>query len=149
MKSVVALVIGLAVMILGRELLLVALPTAVAAAPGDLAAQLASGPITSLVVLSSLLVITGVTTLFGAWLTARLAPDHPAGHAVFAAVVWLAVLVFRGALEWNRVPLWVHATTWVMVPLAAFAGARAWERATRRRDRGAVSFDTRNASATR
>jgi hypothetical protein len=149
MKGVVALLAGVAIMALLREAFLAFLPLALAAVPNGVADQFRSGPITSLVALSAILTITGVTTMFGAWVAARLAPDHATGHAVFAAVLWLTVLVFRGALDWHRVPFWVHVSTWILVPVAAWVGGRAWERAQARASRLRESFVSRNVAATR
>lgn len=97
------------------------------------AAFTADGHTTSAAALTMMLAITGVFTMFGGWVTARLAPDHLLGHALTMAVLGLAVAVFVGAVRWAAAPAWYYLASYAMLPAAAGIGCAAWERSLRRR----------------
>lgn len=97
------------------------------------AAFTADGHTTNAAALALMLVITAVFTMFGGWVTARLAPDHLLGHALMMAVLGLAAAVFVGAVRWAAAPAWYYLASYALLPVAAAIGSAAWERSLRRR----------------
>ncbi len=79
-----------------------------------------------------MLVITEVCVMFGAWLVARIVTDHRVGHALMLAAAGIAVGVFTSAIRWSTAPAWYHVLSWVLMPVASYIGAKAWERTLRR-----------------
>jgi hypothetical protein len=126
MRSLAALALGLLVVGLGIFGAAVVTPLAL---PG---AFTSDGHTTNAMALVVMFVITTVFTTFGGWITARLSPDHRAGHAIMMAVTGMAVAVLVGAIRWAAAPPWYYAASWAVLPVAAAVGAAAWERSLRR-----------------
>ncbi len=132
MRNASALALGLLIMGLGLYGAAAITPFAYPAAfDGDGATM---NPVALFVLLS----ITEVTTLFAGWITARLVSDHRAGHAILMATIGLASAVLVGAIRWGAAPSWYYITSWMLIPVMALIGARAWERSLRRRGRDAA-----------
>lgn len=132
MRNASALALGLLIMGLGLYGAAAITPFAYPAAfDGDGATR---NPVALFVLLS----ITEVTTLFAGWITARLVSDHRAGHAILMATIGLASAVLVGAIRWGAAPSWYYITSWMLIPVMALIGARAWERSLRRRGRDAA-----------
>ncbi len=131
MRNPSALALGLLIMGLGLYGAAAVTPLAYPAAfDGD-------GATMNVVALFVMLSITEVTTLFAGWVTARLVSDHRAGHAILMATIGLAAAVLVGAVRWGAAPSWYYITSWMLIPVMALIGARAWERSLRRRGRDA------------
>lgn len=101
------------------------------------AAFTSAGATSNALALFVMLSITEVTMMFAAWVVARLVTDHQAGHAMLLATFALAIAVFVGAIRWASAPVWYHWTSWVLMPVFAMLGARAWENSQRRREQSA------------
>ncbi len=129
MRSLAALALGLLVVGLGILGGAAVTPLAIPAA------FTVEGHTTNAMALFVMLVITTVFTMFGGWITARLSPDHRAGHAILMAVAGVAVAVLVGAIRWAAAPPWYYMATWAVMPVAAAVGAAAWERSLRRAGR--------------
>jgi hypothetical protein len=74
-----------------------------------------------------LLLATAYRTVFGVvggYLTARLAPDRPLGHALALGVVGLAVSIVGSVATWNRGP--AFGPHWYPLALVALALPCAW-----------------------
>ena len=133
MRNLSALALGLLIVGLGLYGAAAATPIAYPAAfDGD-------GATTNALALFVMLSITEVSTLFAGWVTARLVSDHRAGHAILMATVGLATAVLVGAIRWSAAPSWYYVTSWILMPVMALIGARAWERSLRRRGRDATA----------
>ncbi len=129
MRNLSALVLGLLIVGLGLYGAAAVTPLAY---PGAFDAQ---GATTNVVALFVMLSISEVFTVFGGWVTARIAPDHRIGHAILMASVGLAVAIFVGAVRWSAAPPWYYAASWLLMPVAGAIGAAAWERSLRRSKR--------------
>ena len=132
MRNLSALAIGLLVMGLGLYGAAAVTPLAYPAAFDG------SGATGNAVALFVMLSITEVATLFAGWLTARLVSDHRPGHAILMASLGLASAVLVGAIRWGVAPSWYYIASWMLMPVMALLGARAWER-TERRSRDAAT----------
>lgn len=129
MRSLAALALGLLVVGLGILGAAAVTPLAI------LAAFTVDGHTTNTVALFIMFSITTVFTMFGGWITARLSPDHRAGHAILMSVTGVAVAVLVGAIRWAAAPPWFYVASWAVLPVAAAVGAAAWERSRRRAGR--------------
>ncbi|MBC7843627.1 MAG: hypothetical protein H7099_15005 [Gemmatimonadaceae bacterium] len=127
MRNMSALALGLLIMGLGVYGAAAVTPYAF---PGAFDAQ---GATANVVALFVMLTVTEVTTLFAGWVTARLVTDHRAGHAILMAAVGLTSAITVGAVRWSAAPSWYYITSWMLMPCAAALGAKAWERALRRK----------------
>ena len=66
--------------------------------------------------------------VFGCWLAARLAPNHPMRHALILGALGLVFNVMGSAANWAQLPAWYHLLAWALVMPAAWVGGRLRER---------------------
>ena len=129
MRNISALSLGLLCLGLGLYAAAAVTPLAYPAAFD------ADGSTRNAVALFVMLTITAVTAAFGGWITARIVSDHRLGHALMTATLGLVAAVLMSAVRWDAAPSWYWVTSWMLLPAAAAAGAAAWERTLRRKNR--------------
>lgn len=75
----------------------------------------------------TLLLATFYRTLFGvlgSYITARLAPDRPMGHALVGGVIGLVLSIVGAAVTWNKGP--AFGPHWYPLTLIVLAVPQAW-----------------------
>ena len=82
----------------------------------DSAAALGTGYLTAAVVYRNLY------NVFGGWLTARLAPDHPVGHAIVLGALGTAANIAGGIVMWNIGAHWYPLTLAVLALPSCWLG---------------------------
>jgi hypothetical protein len=76
---------------------------------------------------SALLLATAYRTVFGvlgAYIAARLAPDHPMYHALWLGAIGLAVSIVGTAVTWNKGP--AFGPHWYPLALVVLALPQSW-----------------------
>jgi hypothetical protein len=71
-----------------------------------------------------------VISIFGCWLAARLAPDHPMGHALALGVFGVAISSLGLFVMWGVGPLWYPIALIVIALPCAWLGGRLYQRAS-------------------
>ena len=121
-RSIVAVVVGflvIGVLAMGTDAILKA------NVPGVFGL---GGRVDSVPWLIAMQVYVFVYAVFGCWLAARLAPDHPMRHALILGVLGLVLNVGGSIAMWNTAPVWYHIVAIALVMPAAGLGGRIRER---------------------
>lgn len=80
--------------------------------------------IENLPILCASLVYVGVFAVFGCYVTARLAPDRPMGHALVLGALGLLFSLAMMPQAWNTVPAWYNILSLLLVMPYAWIGGR-------------------------
>ena len=91
------------------------------------------GSVTSVPVLVGILLYVAVFAILGTYLTARLAPRRPMGHALALGVIALLGSIPATIAYWSTAPVWYHVAGLVLVMPLAWVGGRLRERQLERR----------------
>ena len=75
-------------------------------------------------ILLAVLLYCSFFEFLGGYVTARLAPDRPVGHAVVFGLVGLALSVLSTIGRWNTTPAWYFIAVIILIVPAAWAGGR-------------------------
>lgn len=89
------------------------------------------GKVVSTHVLLLMTVYVAVFAIFGCWVTARLAPDHPMRHALILGLLGLLFIVYTAVTQWQLTPPWFHIVAIVLVMPYAWIGGWLAERQRR------------------
>jgi hypothetical protein len=116
-RSVVALIIGFAAVVV------------LALAADSLVRQLvpdlfdSSGGTKNTALLAFAIAYVSLFAVVGSWLTARLAPNHPMGHALLLGGISFVLSIGVTISQWNAAPTWYHVgSLLVILPSASLGG---------------------------
>lgn len=115
-RSVIAIVVGF--------VLIAALSFGADAVMAMAYPSLMKDRIESLPILCASLVYVAVFAVFGCYVTARLAPDRPMGHALVLGALGLLFSLVMMPQAWNTVPAWYNILSLLLVMPYAWIGGR-------------------------